>query len=133
MKKPYKNVFAIAILGSSLGYLAGLLTAKKSGANTRKDISDASKEIQKKAETTASNLYKELSGAIEQAEVKIDKGKLSVRNNLYRATTRANKVKSQANEILMAIKNGNADDKDLQKSVDSIKSAIKNLKNYLKN
>lgn len=132
MKKSYKNLLTIAVIGSTIGYFAGLLTAKQSGEKTRKDISNASKKAQIKAEEVANNLYKELTEIIKQAEVKIDKGKLSIKNDLYRATTRANKVKSQANEMLRAIKNGSTDNKDLQKSIESTKSAIENLKNYLK-
>ena len=133
MKKPYKNLLTVAILSSSLGYLAGLLSAKQSGKQTRKNMSNASKEIQAKTEATVNNLYQELTEIIKKAEIKIDNSKLSIRNNLYRSAMRAKKAKVQANEILTAIKNGKASDKDLQKSVESTKSAIKELKNYLKN
>jgi len=132
MKKSSKSLFTVAVIGAGLGYLTGILSAKQSGKETRKDISETSKKAQAKAEASVSSLYKELSDVVKQAQDKVDKGKLTIRHNLYRATSKGNRVKSQTKEILVAIKNGKASNKDLSKSIESTKLAIKNLKNYLK-
>jgi gas vesicle protein len=132
MRKPYKNIFKATVLGVGLGYLAGLLTAKKPGEQTRKDIIDSSKEVQAKAEAAVEDLYSKLTEMIKQAEAKIDKNRLSIRHNLYKAATKANKVKSQTKDILMAVKKGDVTNTDLHKSIDNTKAAIENLKNYLK-
>ena len=132
MRKPYKNIFKATVLGAGLGYLAGLLTAKKPGEQTRKDIIDSSKEVQAKTETAIEELYSKLTEMIKQAEAEIDKNKLSVQHNLYNAATKANKVKSQTKEILTAVKKGDTTNTDLDKSIDNVKAAIENLKNYLK-
>ena len=38
MKKPVKKIAKVAAIGAGIGYLAGLLTAKQSGKETREDI-----------------------------------------------------------------------------------------------
>lgn len=132
MKKPAKNLFTVAAVGVGLGYLAGILLAKQSGRETRKDISQTAKKAQNKAEASLTGLYKELSDVVKQAQDKVEKSKLTIRHNLYRATSKGNRVKSQTKEILSAVKSGNASNKDLSKSIENTKLAIKNLKNYLK-
>ncbi len=132
MKKLYKNLFVVAGLASISGYLVGLLTAKQSGEQTRKDIIDTSKKLQTEAKSTISNLSQDLNEVLKQAEDKIKEGNLSVRNSLYRATKRADKVKSQSKEILIAISKGDADNKDLKRAISNLKSAISDLKDYLK-
>jgi gas vesicle protein len=131
MKKPYKNIVKTAALGAGIGYLAGLLTAKQSGKQTRKDIINSSKEAKAKAEATVNDLYDELAKTIKQAEAKIDQGKLSVQHNLSVAAVQAKRVRLQTKEILTAIKNGDADDKNLHDSIENTKAALKNLKSYL--
>ena len=132
MKKLYKNLFVVAGLASISGYLAGLLTAKQSGELTRRDIVNTSKKLQSEAKTTISNLSQDLNNILNEAEAKIKEGNLSARNSLYRATKRADKVKSQSKEILTAISKGDADNKDLRRAISNLKLAISDLKDYLK-
>ena len=50
MKKPIKNLAIVAAAGAAAGYLTGLLTAKKSGKETRADIVDTTNKIKDSTE-----------------------------------------------------------------------------------
>lgn len=130
MKKPAKNILTIAAIGAGLGYLAGLLTAKKPGSETRQDIVDTTKKVKDKTEATMTDLYGELTDTIKKAEAIVNDKKLSMTHGLYRATTKAERIKSQAEGIISAVKTGKVSDKDLHKSIEDLKSSISSLKKY---
>ena len=50
-----KNVATGTFIGTALGALAGILFAPKSGAETRKDIADKSKEVAENVKHTVSD------------------------------------------------------------------------------
>ena len=136
MKKPIKNIAKVTAIGvgvgAGVGYLAGLLTAKQSGKETREDIADATKKVKDTTEAKIDDLYKELVDVIKQAEAKISSGKATVKGELSKASLKAKQTQSKANEIIKAVKSGKASDKDLADSVKNTKAAINSLKNYLK-
>jgi gas vesicle protein len=132
MKKPIKNIAKVATIGAGIGYLAGLLTAKQSGKETREDIVNTSKKVIDTAETKGDALYKELVELIKQVESKVSSSKKTVASGLATATATAKKTQARASDILKAVKSGKATDKDLADSVKNTKAAIKSLRNYLK-
>jgi gas vesicle protein len=100
MSKKTKRFAIGALIVGAVGYVAGILTAPKSGKETRADISQ---------------MRDKTNEAIE-GEI-IDK---------------ANNARQKAREILSALHDGTADDKDLEKAVNDVSGAIKSLKKYLK-
>jgi gas vesicle protein len=114
MSKKTKRFAIGALIVGAVGYVAGILTAPKSGKETRADISqmrdkgvaEAEKQLKKRSKTNEA-----IEGEI------IDK---------------ANNARQKAREILSALHDGTADDKDLEKAVNDVSGAIKSLKKYLK-
>ncbi|HUC95380.1 MAG TPA: YtxH domain-containing protein [Candidatus Saccharimonadia bacterium] len=133
LRRNSKNIFISILTGLGIGYLAGILTAKQSGKQTRGDIKDYTEKSIDSSEEKIGKLYSDLSEIIKTAEDKIKKGGLSLKGNLSKATDRARLTKIQVKEILSALRKGQTNNKDLQKTMASAKTAIKNLKTYLKN
>lgn len=113
------------------GYVAGLLTAPKSGKETRGDIKKAANTSVAQAEKELKKLHTELDSLIKDA--KTNSGKLGKRAQaeLNELVAKAKDSKEKVREVLSAIHEGDADDKDLQKAVKQASQALKNLKKYL--
>ncbi len=132
MKKPVKKIAKVAAIGAGIGYLAGLLTAKQSGKETRQDITNTTKKVKDTTEAKIDELHKELVGLIKQVESKVNTSKKTVKGGLATATATAKKTQAKASALINAVKSGKASDKDLADSVKNTKAAIKSLRNYLK-
>ncbi|HVI60695.1 MAG TPA: YtxH domain-containing protein [Candidatus Saccharimonadales bacterium] len=127
-----KKVAIGGAIAGVLGYLAGILTAPKSGKATRKDIKKNANKARAEAEKDLKKLHTELDKNI--AEAKVRSGQLGARaqKELNEALAKAKDSKEKAREVLSAVHEGDADDQDLAKAVKSAQRSIKHLKNYLK-
>jgi gas vesicle protein len=127
-----KKVAIGGAIAGLLGYLAGLLTAPKSGKDTRQDIKDNANKGLAEAEKELKKLHTQLDVAITQA--KEQKGKLGARaqKELNELIDKAKDSKEKAREVLSAVHEGEAEDKDLAKAVKQANNALANLKKYLK-
>ena len=127
-----KSVAAAVVVGAAAGYVAGILTAPKSGKETREDLKKASEKFKKDAAAKLQEAKVELSGLIDQANVKVkdlsDKGK----KELDELVVKAKAAQAKASEVFSAAKSGEAEDKDLQKALDEAKSAKNHLAGFLK-
>jgi gas vesicle protein len=132
MKKPVKNIAKVAAIGAGIGYLAGLLTAKQSGKETREDIANTTKKVKDTTEAKIDALHNELVEIIKKVESTVGPGKKTVLGGLATATATAKKTQAKASDIIKAVKSGKANDKDLADSVKNTKAAIKSLRKYLK-
>jgi gas vesicle protein len=114
------------------GYVAGVLTAPKSGKQTRKDIKVAAEKNRLEAENELKRLHSELNRIIKEADKK--KGTLSAKakTELKARLDKANDNKEKAREVLSAIHDGDAADHDLKRAVKDAKSSLEHLKDYLK-
>ena len=133
MAKNGKKWALAAVLAGAAGYVAGILTAPKSGKETRKDIKDAASKAKAEAEKVLKELHSDLDGLM--AKTKLHAKTLSVKaqKELTAALEKASKAKEKARAILSALHEGDAaDDKDLQNAIKDVKSSIDNLKKYLK-
>lgn len=125
--------FAIgAALAAAAGYAAGILTAPKSGKETRADIRDRTVAGKVEAEKQLKKLHTQLNSTIEDAKGRVSDLKGGAKTELSDATDKGMKVKEKVRELLSALHEGDADDKDLQKAIDDAKTAIDHLKDYLK-
>ncbi|HEX7368390.1 MAG TPA: YtxH domain-containing protein [Candidatus Saccharimonadales bacterium] len=132
MGKGTAKKFAIgAGLAALAGYLAGILTAPKSGKETREDIKDTTKKSLSEAEKQLKKLHTELGGLIDQA--KDTGGELSekTRERLDDLLEKARDSKEKARELLSALHEGEADDKDLDRAISEATKAIDHLRSYL--
>lgn len=124
--------FAIGTLfAAAAGYLAGILTAPKSGKETRKDIKDAAAKGVTEAEKQLKKLHTEISASITKAKSEATTLKGKAREDLDAAIAKAFGVKEKAREVLSAVHEGNADDKELKKAIDDATKSIEHLKKYL--
>lgn len=132
-EKTGKKIAIISTISLAAGYIAGLLTAPKSGKQTRADIRNASAKTIKDTEKYLNELHKDLTTLLEQAASKAKtfrgKGKDKLSNLVQDAKTAQTKVK----EVMGAIKRGDADDPELKKAVKQASEAKKHLTNYIKN
>lgn len=130
-----QNLKRLAIgstVAAAAGYVAGVLTAPKSGKDTRKDIKFATNKGVAEAEKDLKKLHTELDKAIKDAKALGDKGGAKAKKELEKAIASAKVSKQKAREVLSALHEGGAKDKDLDKAVNDSKTAIKHLRTYLK-
>ncbi len=131
MGKNTKNIVLVAALAAGVGYLAGVLTAPKSGKETRQDIKVNAINKKKELEEKLKYLSEESSKIIAKAQNNLLtlKGRASV--ELSAALSRANDAKEKARGVLSAFHEGEADDDDLNAAVKELNSSIANLKKYI--
>ncbi|HUS26448.1 MAG TPA: YtxH domain-containing protein [Nevskiaceae bacterium] len=132
MNKGAKRFAIGTVVAAIAGYLAGILTAPKSGKETRKDIKDTAERGITEAEKQLKRLHTELDKVLGQAKQKAETAKGTAKKEIDQAVTAANVVKEKAREVLSAIHEGDADDKDLKKAINDATKAIDHLKTYLK-
>jgi gas vesicle protein len=125
--------FAIgALIAAAAGYVAGILTAPKSGKETREDIKDGAKSTYAAAEKELKTLHTELNKLLDEGRAKTDEYKGTAKENLDKAMTTAKAAKEKARELLSAVHEGDAEDKDLKKAIADAAKAVDHLKTYLK-
>jgi gas vesicle protein len=127
-----KAVALGTLVAAGAGYLAGVLTAPKSGKETRKDIAKSATKARSDSEKQLKKLHSELNDVLREAENKTKKAKTKASKELADATEKAKRAKTKAKEVLSALHNGDADDPNLQAVVEEVKLAKSNLAKYLK-
>ncbi len=126
-----RNLAIGALVAGAAGYVAGVLTAPKSGRETRKDIRRKAAQAKVEAEHKLKEAHSELNKLLEEANTKVNIGKAKASKEFQAAIDRAAAAKQKAKDVLSAIHEGEADDKDLQKAVSETKQAFTHLKTYL--
>lgn len=121
-----------ALLAGAAGYIAGLLTAPKSGKETRKDIADKAGDIKDQAEDELKRAHDEISDLIKAAKDKSLALSASARSEFNEAVIRAKDARNKAGHVLTAVKKGQADDPQLNAAIKQVRQARKNLVKYLK-
>jgi gas vesicle protein len=125
--------FAIgAVVAAAAGYVAGILTAPKSGKETREDIKDGVERGVAEAEKQLKKLHTELSTIIAEGKERLSSAKGRSQEELNKAIKSAQVMKDKARELLSAVHEGDVDDKDLKKAIKDAANAIDHLKTYLK-
>jgi len=132
MAKTAKKLAIGAAVAGAAGYLAGILTAPKSGKETRDDIASTAQKGITEAEKELKKLHTELDKVL--GEAKSRSGDLSGRTQkeLNDLMTKAKDTKEKAREMLSVIHEGTAEDKDLQKAIKDASKAVDHIRDYLK-
>ena len=124
--------FAIgAAIAAAAGYLAGILTAPKSGKETRKDIQNTAVKVKTEAEKKLKVLHSELNDLLKQAIDSAKKVKKGADEEFATVVAKAQVAKDKAREILSALHDDDVDDEDLKKAINEVKQSIEHLKSYL--
>ncbi len=118
-------------LAGAVGYVTGILTAPKSGKETREDISDKAQDLKEGAEGQLQVAYDELGELIKTAKNKSVALGSKARVEFNEAVVAAKDAQNKAGHVLKAIKAGEADDPALNKAIKQAKQAKKNLSKYL--
>jgi gas vesicle protein len=132
MRKRSTNMAVGAVLLAGIGYMAGVLTAPKSGKETRKDIQRAALRAKSEAELRLKELNVELGDLIEQGKHKAKDVKESAKGEYVDMLGHAQFARQKARELLSALHEGDAEDKDLKRAINEVNKAIDHLKTYLK-
>lgn len=130
-KQDLVKKFALgAALSALVGYLAGILTAPKSGKETRQAIKDKAVETYTAAEKELKKLHTELTDVIGEVSDRIDSFRSSKEVN--DALEKGRSAKQKAREVLSAMHDGEADDADLKKAIADATKAIEHLRDFLR-
>ena len=127
-----KKVAIGSAIAATVGYLVGILTAPKSGKETRGDIKDAAARTMAEAEKELKKLHTELDKAIKQAKSNSAKLSVKAKKELDDLIVKAKVAKDKTREVLSAIHDGGADNKELDKAIKDANDSIEHLKQYLK-
>lgn len=131
MKKNTKRIAVGTVVAAAAGYVAGILTAPKSGKETRKDIKDTTVKGITIAEKELKQLHTELNDLLRKTKDQTDKLSGRAKEEFDSAVEASKQAKEKARVILSAIHEGDADDKDLKKAIGEAKKATEHLKSYL--
>jgi gas vesicle protein len=131
MAKRHGNLALSGLALAGLGYLLGILTAPKSGKETRKDIQKTALKAKTEAEKNLKSIHSELNHLLTQGQGVISDNKTKAKTGLNDAVEQARKAQSKVREILSAYHEGEPEDKDLRSAVADAQSAIKHLRKYL--
>jgi gas vesicle protein len=125
------KTFAIgAALTAVAGYLVGILTAPKSGKETRNAIKTKAEETYGAAEKELKKLHTELTDVIDEVSDRITSFKN--RKDVSGALDKGRDAKQKAREVLSMLHDGETDDKELKKAINDATKAIQHLRDFLK-
>ncbi|OVE79328.1 hypothetical protein BVY00_00670 [bacterium G20] len=126
-----RKVAVGAAIAAVVGYVSGILTAPKSGKETREDIADKAEDIKEDAAEQLQNAHDDLSDLIKTAKNKSVALGSKARGEFNEAVVAAKDAQNKASYVLKAVKAGEADDPALNKAIKQAKQAKKNLSKYL--
>jgi gas vesicle protein len=132
MKKSFKSLAIGTLIAGTAGYLAGLLTAPKSGRATRADIKNATDSTISETERQLKRLHTELNELLVETKKRGKDAQGRAKSEVDDLTVKATVAKEKAREILSAIHEGDTENKELQKAMNDAAKAIKHLRAYLK-
>ncbi len=130
-----QNLKRLAIgsgIAAAAGYIAGVLTAPKSGKETRVDIQDVAEKRRIEAEKELKKLHTELSNVLKEAKDKSDGLSSKTKTDFKDLTEKAADTKEKVREILSAIHEGDAEDQDLKRAIKNANNAIEHLRDFIK-
>ncbi|HSX30025.1 MAG TPA: YtxH domain-containing protein [Candidatus Saccharimonadales bacterium] len=131
MDKRTKRLAIGTVIAAAAGYIAGILTAPKSGKETRHDIKEVAERTYTTAEKELKLLHTELNQLLDQARSHGAELSGSAKENLDKAMSTAKTAKEKTRELLSAVHEGGADDKDLEKAIKEGRKALDHLKTFV--
>lgn len=130
--KTGRKIAAGAALAGIGGYLAGVLTAPKSGKETRDDLQAKVNDFKSDAGEQLQTAQAELADALKKAQSKTVALSSQARDEFNEAVIRAKDAQNKAKMVYKAMKAGEADDPELNRAVKQARQATKNLSKFLK-
>jgi gas vesicle protein len=127
-----KKIAIGAAIAAAAGYITGLLTAPKSGKETREDIKNTAVKGKTEAEKELKKLHTELSDLLGDVKEKGSDLSDKTSKELKDLADKAAAAKEKTREVLSALHEGDAEDKELKKALTEANKAIEHLRTYLK-
>lgn len=127
-----RKIFIGSAIAGIAGFLAGILTAPKSGKETRNDIKESASKSVDEAEKDLKQLHAEIDKVIAQAKANKDKLGKTAQKELNELVDKAKDSKAKAGEVLDAVRAGEAEDRDLDRAIKTANRSLDHLKKYLK-
>ncbi len=124
-----KTIALGAALSALAGYVAGLLTAPRSGKETRQVIKNKATETYEAAEKELKRLHTELADVIGEVNDRFS----TFRNpkEVDEALKKGRNAKQKAREVLSVLHDGEAVDEDLKAAIKDATKAIERLRDFL--
>jgi len=113
------------------GYVAGILSAPKSGKQTRQDIKVATEQSRYEAEKDLKKLHTDLNELLAEAKSKGKKASKSTQKDIKVLLEKTQDTKEKIREVISAIHEGDAEDQDLKRAINNANNALEHLKDYL--
>ncbi|MCA9332555.1 YtxH domain-containing protein [Candidatus Saccharibacteria bacterium] len=132
MSKSTKKFAVGVVIAAGLGYVVGLLTAPKSGKETRNDIKTAAVKTKRQLELKLKKLHSETIDLIKAADEKLVNLKGKAKTDAKKIIEKARNATIKAKEVMSAFHEGEADDIDLDKAIKDLQSSVSGLKNFIK-
>ena len=133
MSKTAKRMALGTLFAAVAGYLAGLLTAPKSGRETRADIKNKATEQISEAEKQLKKLHTELNDLLRDAKKQAADLEGKARKEYDDMMEKTAAVREKVREVLSNVHEGNiTEDEDLQKAIGDANKAVESLKKYVK-
>lgn len=126
-----KIAIGTAIAGAA-GYVVGVLSAPNEGKKTRDQLKQSADHGLNELEKQLKELHTELGDIMYDAKDSSGKLSESAQNKFSRAIESARDAKNKLREVISAIHEGEASDKDLDKALEDAKRAISHLKEFIK-
>lgn len=121
-----------ALVAGVAGYLTGLLTAPKSGKETRADIANKAGEIKEDAEEKLQEAHDELAEALKKTKTRTKQLSDKAKTEFNEAVWRAKDAQNKTARVIKALRSGEAEDRHLDRALKQARLAKKNLAKYLK-
>jgi gas vesicle protein len=118
-------------VAAAAGYVVGILTAPKAGKETRQDLKDGAAKGKAKVEEQLQRAQDELKSLYDSALEQRSKLGSKAKGELQDLLDKADDARHKAGEMLTAVRKGEADDVELQRTLNDAKRAIKHLRKYL--
>lgn len=131
MSKRSGNLAITGLIMAGVGYLLGILTAPKSGKETRKDIQRSAIKAKTDAEKKLKSVHKELNELVDRGTEQAKKLQTRAKGELDKAVNSAAQARDRAREMLSSLHEGESDDKDLDRAIKDANQAIANLRRYI--
>lgn len=133
MSKNNAGKYAVgAVVMGLVGYAIGILTAPKSGKETRQDIKEGASRIASDLEKRLKKVHSELGTVIENAKVVLSEKSGRAKEELEKALAVAKDKQQKIKVLITALReSGATDDPELEKALKEANSALSHLKKYM--
>lgn len=132
MDKNTRRFVKGTFIAMAAGYVAGILTAPKSGKETRKSLQESTSRNITEAEKKLKRMHTELGFVINDANEYLQSLKGKSKKEVQSAVKVSKRAKEKARDVLSAVHEGEVEDKDLQKALKDADKALQHLKQFLK-